>query len=167
MYKQYLPCILSINEVEYYGMDKKKILLTIIIAGILAFISAFIFLRTDKPVLKQDAVRQEPAEPKIEQPQEEKAEEKAEEKIEKPSSQKISESKKITPQKQIKKNKITDKKNQAAVTPIKTEPLPRLEVKIEENKPEEINPKDFVVPLKYTSKNTYKYIYTPAGYKNK
>ena len=166
MYKQYLSCLLSINEVKYYGMNKKKILLTILIAGVLAFISAFIFLRTDKPV-QREAIKQETAEPKIEQPQEEKAEEKAEEKIEKPSSQKISESKKITPQKQITKNKITDKKNQAAVTPIKTEPLPRLEVKIEENKPEEINPKDFVVPLKYTSKNTYKYIYTPAGYKNK
>ena len=159
MYKQYLSCLLSINKVKYYSMNKKKILLTILIAGILAFISAFIFLRTDKPV-QREAIKQETAEPKIEQT----LEEKAEEKVEKTSSQNISESKKITPQKQITKNKITHKKKQTDVTPLKTEPLPKLELKIEENKPEEINPKDFNVPVQYTSKNTYKYVYTPARY---
>ena len=154
MYKQYLSCLLSINEVKYYGMNKKKILLTILIAGILAFISAFIFLRTNRPV-QREAIKQETAEPKIEQPQEERAEK---------FPQDISKSKKITPQKQITKNKITHKKKQTAVTPLKTEPLPKLELKIEENKPEEINPKDFNVPVQYTSKNTYKYVYTPARY---
>ena len=89
MYKQYLSCLLSINKVKYYSMNKKKILLTILIAGILAFISAFIFLRTDKPV-QREAIKQETAEPKIEQT----LEEKAEEKVEKTSSQNISESKK-------------------------------------------------------------------------
>ncbi len=158
MYMQYLSCLLSINEVKYYGMDKKKILLTILIAGILAFISAFIFLRTDKPV-QQEAIKQEIAEPKIEQPQEEKAEEKVEK-----TSQNISESKKITPHKQIKKTKVSNKKKPAAVTPLETEPLPKLEVKIEENKQEEINPRDFTVPVQYTSQNTYKYVYTPARY---
>ena len=27
-----------------------------------------------------------------------------------------------------------------------------------------INPRDFTVPVQYTSQNTYKYVYTPARY---
>ena len=66
---------------------------------------------------------------------------------------------------QPKKSKAQDRKEEVVVSPVKeTQVLPKLEVKVEENSPEEINPKDFTVPVQYKSENTYKYVYTPTRY---
>lgn len=139
-------------------MNNKKVLVTVILAGILAFVLAFVLFRTNK----QEKVSPEPQKiiKQEELPAKETVEEKTEDDI-KPEVPQVSVHKV-----QAQKSKTPDRKEQAVVSPVKkdTPVLPKLEVKIEENSPEEINPKDFTVPVQYKSENTYKYVYTPTRF---
>ena len=142
-------------------MNNKKVLVTVILAGILAFVLAFVLFKTNR------LEKTSPEPQKIIKQEEFPAKEFVDEKTEKTEDDIKPEVPEVSMQKvQPKKSKTPDRKEQAVVSPVKKDMpvLPKLEVKIEENSPEDINPKDFTVPVQYKSENTYKYVYTPTRY---
>ena len=141
-------------------MNNKKVLVTVILAGILAFVLAFVLFRTNRPE------KTSPEAQKIIKQEELPVKETVDEKTEKTENDIKPEVPEVYVQKvQPKKSKAQDRKEEVVVSPVKETPvLPKLEVKVEENSPEEINPKDFTVPLQYKSENTYKYVYAPTRY---
>ncbi len=142
-------------------MNNKKVWLTVLFAAILALVFALVLLKTNKTTTL-------PKTEKILQNKESIIPETSEKET------LIKEKKSAIPAK-TELHKIHTKPEQQTekISPKSTKTksdivIPKLEVKIEENNTTEqkkINPKDFEVPIQYTSENTYKYVYTPARYK--
>ncbi len=144
----------------------KKILVTVILAAILALISAFLLFYNTKKV-NQTGEKQLSQEIKTEKKPltDENNNLKLKEDSKKDKNEHSAPQSLSSPQITIKKN--TQEKQSSIpknIEQINIPALPKLEVKIEENSPEEINPKDFTVPVQYKSENTYKYVYTPTRY---
>lgn len=152
-------------------MKNKKTILIILLAAILAFIAAFlifVFLnkKPEKPVQnsapsQQETIVEEPAAEEALQKTEEKQEEVAKEQPKPASTQKVTQ-----PPKQA--VKATPKKA-AAPKPDKETLKPAVQ-KVELPQAAEVQKAEeagVVIPVEYTTKNTYKYVYTPAKYSEK
>ncbi len=146
----------------------KKVLIIIILAGVLAFVTAFLLFGAGKhkTVNKDQAIKNNIKNEELPLQTQEKVSEDKEESTKSseqknPVKQPVKEKKKKIPQNHIKKPDESAVKSD--VSPV----IQKLEVKVEENSQEEINPKDFTVPVEYSSKNTYKYVYTPTRYLKK
>ena len=142
-------------------MNNKKVWLTVLFAAILALVFALVLLKTNQtttlPKTEKILQNKESIIPETSE-KETSIKEKNSAIPAKTELPKV----RIKPQRQVKKFTPKSTKTNSNTA------LPKLEVKIEENNTTEqkkINPKDFEVPIQYTSENTYKYVYTPARYK--
>lgn len=132
-------------------MDKKKILLTIFIATILALMAVFFACKFFKSTPKEEVSVQKE---EFEEIKSTNAQETAETKIEK-SIQKT--------QPNIKKQSIKNSSPTIQKEALKTETIVK-EIQVTENVEAVEETKDIVIPIEYTSKNTFKYVYTPARF---
>lgn len=132
-------------------MEKKKIILTILIAAILALLAVlFIFKQNNTIPEKQVPAQKE----QIEENKNINAEQPIETKEEKPA---------------LKVQSTTKKQDvKTSTTPVQKEvkqeePVIK-EIQVTENVEVEEESKDVVIPVKYTSRNTFKYVYTPTRF---
>lgn len=147
-------------------MNNKKIWLTVLIAGILALIAALCIYKTTRTeeVEEIQEVQEEVEIP--ETPQIEGAAKQID--VKKDIKQEAENTKKIAPTKQanIKTQKVTKKIQNKAVQESSNQSAPQ-ETKVEGEVSVTEQEKTVVVPLKFSSKNTYKYVYTPRRYSKK
>ena len=133
-------------------MEKRKIILTIILAAVLAFVVIYFVNKSSEfvmPIEQKEEVTEKLPDVKPETSVTAKPKVKAE---------KV----KVTPKKVVKKAETVPLK--PAETKVDSVQLESTVMTEEVSEPEE---EGIVVPVKYSSKNVYKYVYTPARFKKK
>lgn len=132
-------------------MEKKKIILTILVAAFLALIAVlFIFKQNSTTQEKQTPVQEE----QVEENQNIGAEQPTETKEEKPA---------LKVQSTDKKQSVKISTTPAQKEVNQEEPVIK-EIQVTENAEIEEESKDVVIPVKYSSRNTFKYVYTPTRF---
>ena len=132
-------------------MEKKKIILTILIAAILALlVVVFIFKQNNTTPKEQTPVQEE----QVEENQNIGAEQPTETKEEKPA---------LKVQSTDKKQNVKISTTPAQKEVNQKEPVIK-EIQVTENAEVEEKSKDVVIPIKYSSRNTFKYVYTPTRF---
>ncbi len=144
-------------------MKNKNTLLIILLAAVLAFVAAFlIFIFSNKKPVKpventvqnqQETTLNEPAAEQIIQTTEEKPEEEVKEQPKPVAAPKVTQKKQTAPK------TAAPKPNKEALKPAVQKETISLTAEIQKEE------EGVVIPVKYTSKNTYKYVYTPARYR--
>ena len=146
-------------------MNNKKVLITIIIAGVLALaLVLLIFSLQNKKETPEKPLKIEQAETEL-KPETEPVKE--------PKAQKETETPKIQPQKPpVKQTSALKKHAEKKISKPSPKPQdtikPAVEkVEIPQDVQTEKQEEGVVIPVEYTTKNTYKYVYTPAKYSEK
>ena len=132
-------------------MEKKKIILTILVAAFLALIAVlFIFKQNSTTQENQTPVQEE----QVEENQNIGAEQPTETKEEKPA---------LKVQSTDKKQSVKISTTPAQKEVNQEEPVIK-EIQVTENAEIEEESKDVVIPVKYSSRNTFKYVYAPTRF---
>ena len=132
-------------------MEKKKIILTILVAAFLALIAVlFIFKQNSTIQEKQTPVQEE----QVEENQNIGTEQPTETKEEKPA---------LKVQSTDKKQSVKISTTPAQKEVNQKEPIIK-EIQVTKNAEVEEESKDVVIPVKYSSRNTFKYVYTPTRF---
>lgn len=146
-------------------MNNKKVLITIIIAGVLALaLVLLIFSLQNKKETPEKPLKIEQEESELKPETEPVKEPKAEKEIETP---------KIQPQKPpVKQTSALKKHAEKKISKPAPKPQDTIKPAVEKVEiPQDVQTEKLeegvVIPVEYTTKNTYKYVYTPAKYSEK
>ncbi len=146
-------------------MNNKKVLITIIIAGVLALaLVLLIFSLQNKKETTNIPLKIEPAETELKPETEPVKEPKAEKETETP---KIQQQKPPVKQTSVLKKHAEKKISKPSPKPQDTIKPAVEKVEIPQDVQTEKQEEGVVIPVEYTTKNTYKYVYTPAKYSEK